>query len=275
MSLHWDWKVSICGRCLPYNLICFWVKCPYWSVPKERDNSWRFWECGFGCSCSTVQFPLSLNFTLASFFMSLPLRWPLRSWSRGLDLIHSLEYVFQPKMLWPKHCQIQFFFNPHFSVSHYILKLMDHILKNVMFSLAFKTLIILFPSSPDLSFCACLSFCPVKYRHSQWFFFWVLFSLLILFSCSCLFPWYQLSSLWRWLLNILHTHMHTAFIVLTSKFHCLLIGIWNITSQNRILNPSLQMSSDSYWIILKLILWIWVLMTFLFSFNSVMFLLVT
>lgn len=39
MSLHLDWKVSVCGRCLPYNLICFWVKQPYWSVPKERDNN--------------------------------------------------------------------------------------------------------------------------------------------------------------------------------------------------------------------------------------------
>lgn len=144
-----------------------------------------------------------------------------------------------------------------------------------MFSLAFKALIILTPPSPDISFCACLSFCPMKYKHSQWFFFWVLFSLFLLFSCSCLLPWYQLSSLWRLLLNILHTHMHTAFIVLTSKFHCFFIGIWNVTSQNRILNPSLQTSSYSYWIILKLILWIWVLMSFLFSFNSVMFLLVT
>lgn len=133
MSLHLDWRVSVCGRCLPYNLICFWVKRPYWSVPKERDSNRRLWECGSGCSCSTVQLPLSLNFTLVSFFMRLPLRWSLRSWSHGLDCIHSLEYVLQPKMLWPKRCQIQSFFNPHFSVSHYILKLMDHILKNVCF----------------------------------------------------------------------------------------------------------------------------------------------
>ena len=77
--------------------------------------------------------------------MRLPLRWSLRSWSHGLDHIHSLEYVLQPKMLWPKCCQIQSFFNPHFSVSHYILKLMDHILKNVCFPWLLKQWLFWFP----------------------------------------------------------------------------------------------------------------------------------
>lgn len=249
MSLHLDWRVSVCGRCLPYNLICFWVKRPYWSVPKERDSNRRLWECGSGCSCSTVQLPLSLNFTLVSFFMRLPLRWSLRSWSHGLDCMHSLEYVLQPKMLWPKRCQIQSFFNP-FSVSHYIYD--GPHAEKCMFSLAFKHWLFWLPlplTSPSV-----LAFLFVLWSKHLMVFFWVLFLCSCFSLCSCLLPWYQLSSLWRLLLNILHTHMHTTFIVLTSKFHCFSYLIWNVTDQNRILNPSLQMSSYSYWIILKLIL---------------------
>ena len=145
-----------------------------------------------------------------------------------------------------------------------------------MIALSISTCHLIYPPIDSFMFYNILK---VSYGNNGYFWvvwFWGWFS-----TSLCSFNYLNYLQ-WTWLATThthTHTHMHTCKHTLHSldfspKFHCLLIGIWNSTSQSRILYLSLQMSSYSYCILFKLILWIWVLMTFLFSFNSVIFLLV-